>query len=146
MDIQAAIGVRQLDKMEAFQQKRTHLAGVYDRLLSDVPEILRPRVRKDVVHAWHLYPIRLELDALSISRNEFIEDMRLRGIGTSLHFIPIHLHPYYREAFGFKPGDFPVAERVYAGLISLPLYPRMTDADVERVATAIKDIVKASRR
>jgi dTDP-4-amino-4,6-dideoxygalactose transaminase len=145
-DIQAAIGVRQLEKMEVFQQKRTHLADVYHRLLSDVPEILRPRVRDDVVHAWHLYPIRLELAALSVSRNEFIEDLRLRGIGTSLHFIPIHLHPYYREAFGFKPGDFPVAERVYAGLISLPLYPRMTEADVERVVMAIKDIVKASRR
>ena len=76
----------------------------------------------------------------------FIDELRQRGIGTSLHFIPIHLHPYYREAFGFQPGDFPVAEQVYAGLISLPIYPRMQDTDVERVVTAIQDIVQASRR
>ncbi len=145
-DIQAAIGVQQLKKMGRFQAARTHLASVYDRLLADVPEVMRPKVRDDIVHAWHLYPIRLELDMLRISRNDFIEELRRRGIGTSLHFIPIHLHPYYREAFGFKPDEFPVAARVYAGLISLPLYPRMTDSDVERVVTAIDDIVKASRR
>jgi dTDP-4-amino-4,6-dideoxygalactose transaminase len=145
-DIQAAIGVQQLEKLERFQAQRTHLAGVYDRLLADVPEVRRPWTREGVVHAWHLYPIRLELDRLRCSRNEVIDELRKRGIGTSLHFIPIHLHPYYREAFGFKPGDFPVAEQVYAGLISLPLYPRMQDTDVERVVTAIRDIVRASRR
>jgi dTDP-4-amino-4,6-dideoxygalactose transaminase len=145
-DIQAAIGVHQLEKLERFQARRTHLAGLYDRLLAGVPEVIRPKTRDDVVHAWHLYPIRLELDRLRITRNQFIEELRGRGIGTSLHFIPIHLHPYYREAFGFKPGDFPVAERVYAGLISLPLYPRMQDTDVERVVTAIRDIVRANKR
>jgi dTDP-4-amino-4,6-dideoxygalactose transaminase len=145
-DIQAAIGVHQLEKLERFQARRTHLAGLYDRLLADVPEVIRPRTRDDVVHAWHLYPIRLELDRLRITRNEVIEELRGRGIGTSLHFIPIHLHPYYREAFGFQLGDFPMAERVYAGLISLPLYPRMQDTDVERVVTAIRDIVRANKR
>ncbi len=145
-DIQAAIGVHQLEKLERFQARRTHLAGLYDRLLADVPEVIRPKTRDDVVHAWHLYPIRLELDRLRITRNEVIEELRGRGIGTSLHFIPIHLHPYYREAFGFQPGDFPMAERVYAGLISLPLYPRMQDADVERVVRAIRDIVRANKR
>jgi len=145
-DIQAAIGVHQLEKLERFQAQRTHLAGVYDRLLAGVPEVRCPQTRENVVHAWHLYPIRLELERLRCSRNEFIDELRKRGIGTSLHFIPIHLHPYYREAFGFQPGDFPVAEQVYAGLISLPLYPRMQDADVERVVTAIRDIVQASRR
>ncbi len=145
-DIQAAIGVHQLEKLERFQTRRMHLAGVYDRLLADVPEVIRPRTRDDVIHAWHLYPIRLELDRLRITRNEFIEELRRRGIGTSLHFIPIHLHPYYREAMGFQPGDFPMAERVYAGLISLPLYPRMQDTDVERVVIAIRDIVRANKR
>jgi len=145
-DIQAAIGVHQLEKLERFQAQRTHLAGVYDRLLAGVPEVRCPQTRENVVHAWHLYPIRLELERLRCSRNEFIDELRKRGIGTSLHFIPIHLHPYYREAFGFQPGDFPVAEQVYAGLISLPLYPRMQDADVERVVTAIQDIVQTSRR
>src|SRR3990172_7777825 len=145
-DIQAAIGIHQLEKLERFQSRRAHLAGVYDRLLAGVPEVRCPQTRANVVHAWHLYPIRLELGRLNISRNEFITELGKRGIGTSLHFIPIHLHPYYREAFGFQPGDFPVAEQVYAGLISLPLYPRMQDTDVERVVTAIQDIVQASRR
>jgi len=145
-DIQAAIGVHQLERLGRFQAQRTHLAGVYDRLLAGVPEVRCPQTRENVVHAWHLYPIRLELERLRCSRNEFIDELRKRGIGTSLHFIPIHLHPYYREAFGFQPGDFPVAEQVYAGLISLPLYPRMQDADVERVVTAIRHIVQASRR
>jgi len=145
-DIQAAIGVHQLEKLERFQARRTHLAAVYDRLLAGVPEVRRPWTREGVVHAWHLYPIRLELERLRCSRNEFIDELRKRGIGTSLHFIPVHLHPYYREAFGFKPGDFPVAEQVYAGLISLPLYPRMQDSDVERVVTAIREIVQSSRR
>ncbi len=145
-DIQAAIGVRQLEKLESFQAQRAHLAAVYDGLLANVPEVIRPKVRDDVVHAWHLYPIRLELSRLRITRDEFIEELRRRGIGTSVHFIPIHLHPYYREAFGFQPGDFPVAERVYAGLISLPLYPRMRDSDVERVVMAIQAIVQATRR
>jgi dTDP-4-amino-4,6-dideoxygalactose transaminase len=145
-DIQAAIGIQQLKKMERFQAARTRLAAEYDRLFADVPEVRTPAVRTDIVHSWHLYPIRLELDRLRVSRNEFIEELRKRGIGTSVHFIPIHLHPYYREAFGFAPGDFPIAERIYAGLISLPLYPRMTDADAGRVATAVHDIVRASRR
>lgn len=145
-DIQAAIGIHQLDRLEGFQARREHLARRYDELLADVPEVIRPAVRDDVVHAWHLYPIRLELDRLRTSREEFIEELRLRGIGTSVHFIPIHFHPHFRDALGLRPGDYPVSEAVYAGMISLPLYPRMEDTDVERVATAVHDIVEQGRR
>lgn len=146
-DIQAAIGIHQLDRLEAFQARRTHLAGEYDRLLDDLPEVIRPPVRdEDLVHAWHLYPIRLALERLSISREDFIEELRKRGIGTSVHFIPIHLHPYFGQELGLRPGDYPVAEAIFAGLVSLPLYPRMQDADVARVAAAIHEIVEAERQ
>jgi dTDP-4-amino-4,6-dideoxygalactose transaminase len=145
-DIQAAIGIHQLRKLEAFQDRRTEFARQYDLLFADVPEVIRPPVREGIVHAWHLYPIRLDLDRLTISRAEAIDQLRERGIGTSVHFIPIHFHPYYHEALGLKPGDFPVTERIYAGLISLPLYPRMEDSDAERVAGAVREIVEASRR
>ena len=145
-DIQAALGIHQLKRLEAFQARRTHIANQYDALFSDLPELARPPVRGEIVHAWHLYPIRLQLDRLSINRAQFIEELRERGIGTSVHFIPIHLHPYYREALSLGPGDFPVAEAIYEGLISLPIYPRMEDADVERVATAVREIAEAHRR
>jgi len=145
-DIQAAIGIHQLRRLEAFQARRTELAQQYDRLFSDLPEVIRPPVLDDIVHSWHLYPIRLDLDRLTISRSEAIDELRARGIGTSVHFIPIHFHPYYHDALGLRPGDFPVTERIYAGLISLPLYPRMDDSDAERVAGAVREIVEASRR
>jgi dTDP-4-amino-4,6-dideoxygalactose transaminase len=145
-DIQAAIGIHQLRKLDAFQRRRTELAALYDRLFADLPEVIRPPVRDGIVHAWHLYPIRLDADRLAISRAEAIDRLRERGIGTSVHFIPINYHPYYQDHLGLKPGDFPVTERIYAGLISLPLYPRMEDRDAERVANAVREIVEAARR
>ena len=145
-DIQAAIGIHQVRKLASFQQRRAEIAGRYDALFAGLPEITRPFVRDDIEHAWHLYPIRLQLDRLRIDRDEFISELRERGIGTSVHFIPIHLHPYYREALNLGPGDFPIAERIYEGLISLPIYPRMEDSDVERVAAAVCEIAEAARR
>ena len=145
-DIQAALGIHQLKRLEAFQARRTHIANQYNALFAGVPELIRPPMRGEVVHAWHLYPIRLQLDRLTIDRAQFIEELRERGIGTSVHFIPIHLHPYYREALSLGPGDFPVTEAIYEGLISLPIYPRMEDADVERVAAAVREIAGAHRR
>ena len=145
-DIQAAIGIHQLGRLETFQERRTYLARRYDGLLADVPELIRPPVRDDVVHAWHLYPVRLDRERLGISREEFIDALKERGIGTSVHFIPIHFHPYFQEALGLCRGDYPVAEAIYAGLVSLPLYPRMQDGDVDRVAEAIHEIIAAGRR
>jgi dTDP-4-amino-4,6-dideoxygalactose transaminase len=145
-DIQAAIGIHQLRRLDEFQARRTHLAGLYNELLADVPEVVRPPVRDDdLVHPWHLYPVRLAAGRLAIGRDAFIDELRGRGIGTSVHFIPLHLHPYFRETLGVGPGDFPVAERVFEGLISLPLYPRMQDADVERVVAACRDVIATAR-
>ena len=146
-DIQAAIGIHQLARLETFQARREQLARAYDRLLADLPAVILPAIRdEDLVHAWHLYPIRLDREQTRITRDEFIEALRERGIGTSVHFIPIHFHPYFADKLSLREGDYPVTEAVFEGLVSLPLYPRMQDSDVERVASAIHEVIAAARR
>ena len=144
-DFQAALGTQQLTRLEAFQARRTQLADRYRALLADVPGLVLPPVRDDVVHAWHLFPVWVDEARTGIDRDGFIEALRARGIGTSVHFIPIHYHPYFQQALGVGPGAYPVAERVFQGLVSLPLYPKMRDEDVERVATAVRDIISQHR-
>jgi dTDP-4-amino-4,6-dideoxygalactose transaminase len=145
-DVQAALGLRQLSRLEGFQELRARYAAEYGRLLSDLEEVVLPFVRPEVRHVWHLYPIRLRTECLTIGRDKFIEALRERGIGTSVHFIPIHYHPYYREGFGFRKGGYPRCEQVFEGLVSLPLYPLMTMDDVARVAEAVREIISAHRR
>jgi dTDP-4-amino-4,6-dideoxygalactose transaminase len=145
-DVAAAMGIHQLRKLAAFQERRARLAAEYDRLFAGIPEVVRPPRTEGDTHAWHLYAIRIDAERLRIGRDAFIEELRARGIGTSVHFIPIHTHPYFRERLGVGPGDYPVAERVYEGLISLPLYPRMRDEDVTRVVDAVRGIIEANRR
>jgi len=99
-----------------------------------------------VEHAWHLYVLRLNLEHLKINRDQFIEELAERNIGTSVHFIPIHIHPYYKNKYGYKPEDFPIAYKNYLRIISLPLCPRMTDQDVEDVIEAVLDVVKTYKR
>jgi len=145
-DISAAIGIQQLKKLPDFQARRREIVKRYNDAFGELEEVQIPVKRPDVEHAWHLYVIRLNLDLLKISRNQFIEELKARNIGTSVHFIPIHLHPYYRDKYGFKPDDFPVAYREYQRIISLPLYPKMTDQDVQDVIEAVIDIVGVYRR
>jgi dTDP-4-amino-4,6-dideoxygalactose transaminase len=144
-DIAAAIGIEQLKKCAWFWERRQHIAATYDRAFADLPEIIRPSCRKDVQHAWHLYVIQLELARLQKSRNDFIEALRNRRIGTSVHFIPLHLHPYYREVCGYVASDFPVATAVSQQIVSLPIYPNMTTADVEDVIANVRTIVEQCR-
>jgi len=141
-DIQASLGLQQLKKLPHFQERRREIVRRYNQAFSQFEELQTPVERHDVEHAWHLYVLRLNLDRLTIDRAQFIEEMKARNIGTSVHFIPIHLHPYYRDKYGFKPDDFPVAYREYQRMVSLPLYPRMSDQDVEDVIGAVTDIVK----
>jgi dTDP-4-amino-4,6-dideoxygalactose transaminase len=145
-DIAAALGLAQLRKCERFWKSRDRLAALYDEAFRDLPEIIRPHASSHVQHAWHLYVIRLELDRLRIGRNQFIERLQHAGIGCSVHFIPLHLHPYYRDTYGYQPLDCPTANSVYQQSVSLPLYPRMTDGDIQRVITVVRDIVQGSRR
>ena len=145
-DMQGALGIHQMRRMASFQQRRTEIARLYDEHLADLPEIITPFVRDEIEHCWHLYAIRVDTERLTIDRDRFVEELRARGIGTSVHFIPIHYHPYFREKLGLREGDYPVTERVFEGLISMPVYPRMTDADVARVSGALHQIVAANRR
>ncbi|MBL8177150.1 MAG: DegT/DnrJ/EryC1/StrS aminotransferase family protein [Bryobacterales bacterium] len=133
-DMQAAMGLHQLRKLEGFVGRRREIAAQYDRAFRALEELDLPRELRGRKHVYHLYPVRLRTH----SRSEFIERMREMGIGTSVHFIPLHRHPYYRDAFGYKPEQFPVAEELYRGFVSLPLYPRMTDQDVEDVVDAVR--------
>jgi dTDP-4-amino-4,6-dideoxygalactose transaminase len=144
-DFQAALGHTQFSRLDAFQRQRTHLARRMSERLGALPEIVLPAERTGATHAWHLYVVRIRPGMLTISRDEIIVAMKERGIGTSVHFIPIHHHPYYRETYGWAPGDFPVADEAFEAMLSLPLYTRMTDAEADRVAAAVEEIVHGHR-
>jgi dTDP-4-amino-4,6-dideoxygalactose transaminase len=140
-DIQAALGLQQLRKLKEFQVRRLEIARQYHESFSKFAELQCPITRPNVEHAWHLYVLRLNLEQLRITRNEFIEELKRRQIGASVHFIPVHLHPYYRDKYGFQPQDFPVAFNEFQRMISLPLHPRLSARDVQDVIEAVDDIV-----
>ncbi|MDY9922950.1 DegT/DnrJ/EryC1/StrS family aminotransferase [Methanobacterium sp.] len=145
-DIEASIGIHQLKKFDLMQKRRKEIAMAYTKSFKDIKEIKTPNVESYAEHAWHLYPILINTKLLNISRNEFIEALKTENIGTSVHFIPIHLHPYYLNNYGFKRGDFPVTESVYDMEISLPIYPRMSDEDVRYVINVIQKITHLHRK
>lgn len=145
-DIAAAIGLGQLSRCDDFHRGRQRCAMRYTELLADLPEVETPAAATDVQHAWHLYVIQIRPDRLRISRNEFIEKLNAAGIGTSVHYLPLHMHPYYREALGYQPDDFPNARAAYDRIISLPLFPSMTDEEIVRVTDAVRAIVAEHRR
>ena len=128
-DLQAALGESQLKRLDAFLERRRELAARYDRLLADLP-LTRPAQHADGISAWHLYVVQVE------NRRRIYDALRAAGIGVSVHYIPVHLQPHYRR-LGFKPGDFPHAEAYYAKALTLPLFPRLTDADQDRVVAAL---------
>ena len=145
-DIGAAIGIEQLKKCDDFGVVRNNIAAAYNDAFADLPEIHTPFCEPGLQHAWHLYVIQLQPDRLRITRDQFIEALKERGIGTSVHFIPLHLHPYYRDMFGYAPNDFPMASDVYQRIISLPIYPKMTHADIDHVIDAVRNVVQQYRR
>lgn len=135
-DVAAAIGLHQLAKARSFQARREEIARQYDAALADLPVITPPWPRAGDQHAWHLYVLRLADDA-GIERNVFIERLFAAGIGCSVHYIPLHLHPYWRDRYDLAPAQFPVSQRAYERMVSLPLYTRMNNADVQRVVAAV---------
>ena len=140
-DIQASLGLHQLEKLINFQRKREKIVKAYDEAFKDMKEITIPFVKDNIKHAWHLYVIKIVSEKLKINRNQFIKALKAENIGTSVHFIPAHLQPYYRDTFGFKKGDFPNAEYAFEQVISLPLFPKMSDKDVKDVIDAVIKIV-----
>ncbi len=145
-DIAAAIGIHQLRKADRFHRRRTELAGLYGESLKEVDEIILPQSQPNRIHSWHLYVIRLKLDRLKIDRARFITELTQRGVGASVHWLPLHMHPYYRETYGYAPEDLPVACSLYPEIITLPIYPDMTGDDVSCVCNSIKHIVALNRR
>ena len=144
-DLAAAIGLPQLAKCDRFHRTRTRYARMYTEAFAAMPEITVPCASEEVEHAWHLYPIRLNLERLRIDRVGFIAALRQYNVGASVHFIPLHLHPYYRDGYGYRPGDFPAATQEYARLVSLPIYSRMSEDDVFDVIEAVQGIVRNNR-
>ena len=148
-DIAAGLGVAQLKKADAFLTRRIQIADRYHEAFQELNELDLPLTyegEEGTTHSWHLYVIRLNLQRLQIDRNKIIDELRRKGIGTSVHFIPLHIHPYYRETYGYQSDDFPVAYETYQRIISLPIYAKMTDQDVNRVIESVTDIVKSNRR
>jgi len=146
-DILAALGLVQLRRVEEFHRRRVEIAQQYTQAFVELGEQLElpPDAPEGGQHAWHLYVLRLRLDRLTIDRDAFIEEMKKRNIGCSVHFIPLHLHPYYQETYGFAPDDFPRAHATYKRIVSLPIYPKMTDEDVADVIAAVTDICRQHR-
>lgn len=143
-DIQAALGLSQMQRIDAFIARRREIAARYDDRLSNLP-LVTPAQRADGRSAYHLYPIRLHLDRLRKSRREIFEALRAANIGVQVHYIPVHLQPFYRK-FGFKEGDFPESERYYAGAITLPLFAKLTDTEQDMVVERVSAIVTAAAR
>jgi dTDP-4-amino-4,6-dideoxygalactose transaminase len=138
-DIAAALGIHQLKKAHAFQRRRAEIAAQYDEALAGLPLTLPPRPPAGDQHAWHLYVLRLADDA-PIDRDTLIERLFAAGIGCSVHYIPLHLHPYWRGRYGLRAAMFPHSQHAYERMASLPIYTRMNDADVERVIAAVPPI------
>ncbi len=139
-DISAAIGIHQLVKLPSFQKKREAMAEYYNEELQGLPITLPSLPKGSDTHAWHLYPIKLDT-TLAISRDVFIERMADLGIGCSVHFIPLHLHPYWRDTYNLKPEMYPVAQDIFEREVSLPLYTKMTESDLKRVVDAVKKVL-----
>jgi dTDP-4-amino-4,6-dideoxygalactose transaminase len=145
-DVQASVGIHQLRRIDEFTAIRQRYAAIYDAAFADVPEIRLPRRHSDRNHTFHLYPVWFDSARLSIGRDEVIEHLTRCNIGTSVHFIPVHVHPYYRDRYGYRPSDFPTAFRLYSGLVSLPLYPAMHEEDLASVHRAVRAVVQEFRR
>jgi len=144
-DIQAALGIAQLRKTQGLSKRREEIARQYNDAFRSIEELEMPACRAHVDHAWHIYALRLHPHRMKISRSEFIAELRRRNIAASVHFIPVHAHRYYADAYSYQLEDFPIAWREYQRLVSLPIYPAMTDADVSDVIDTVRDVCATHR-
>ncbi|MDI4632527.1 DegT/DnrJ/EryC1/StrS family aminotransferase [Pelomonas sp. V22] len=142
-DIAAALGIHQLKRIPAFQARREQIAQQYLEAFADLPLVMPPLPIEGDTHSWHLFVLRLA-DDLEIERDVFIEQMYARGIGCSVHYIPLHLQPYWRDRYHLRPEQFPHSQKAYERMLSIPLYTAMTEADVQRVITAVREIVQGA--
>ena len=139
-DIAAAIGVHQLSRAEKMRRQREYVAERYLSEFAEVDQIELPELDKNRIHSWHLFAIRLNLQRLTINRDAFIEELKRAGIGCSVHWRPLHLHPYYQKTFGYRPKDFPFATAEWKRLISLPIFPGMLEKEIKQVIRTVKNL------
>jgi perosamine synthetase len=140
-DFACVLGVQQLKRLDSNLARRREIAARYAAASREIPGVTTPAVRAGALPAWHLFPIRLDLKELNVDRGEIFRALRAENIGVNVHYIPVHLHPYYRQQFGYRGGEFPIAEDAYARLISLPMFHGMTDHDVEDVIQAVRKVI-----
>ena len=140
-DIAAAIGLHQLRKADKMHERRIQRAQIYSELLGDIEEFILPREMPNRIHSWHLYPIRIQKNRRGIDRSAVISELKAAGISTSVHWMPLHMHPYYRDELHYNPADCPCASSIYPELISLPLYPDLTIEEVQRVCLTLRKLV-----
>ena len=145
-DIAASIGLHQLARAEAMRVERERIAACYTEEMQDIDELELPPGDENRIHSWHLYAIRLRLEKLAIDRNIFIDRLKAAGVGCSVHWRPLHLHPYYQETFAWRAEDFPEANRLWPRIISLPIFPGMSLAEIERVVDVVKDLCRTKPR
>jgi len=145
-DFACALGLEQLKRLDPNLARRREIAVRYTSAFRKISGIVPPAVRPECDPAWHLYPIRLELEKLTADRAQIFRALRAENIGVNVHYIPVHLHPYYRDRFGYKGGEYPVAENAYQRLISLPMFHGMSDQDVEDVIRAVEKVLTAFAR
>jgi perosamine synthetase len=142
-DFQCALGLSQLKKLSGWVTRRQEIARHYDKAFASLAEIEPLDVGKNLTHAYHLYVVRLNLEKLQGKRTEIFAALRAAGIGVNVHYIPVHLHPFYRQHFATKPGDCPIAESAYERLLTLPLHPKMSSQDIENVINAVLDALSS---
>jgi perosamine synthetase len=141
-DIQCALGISQLAKLERFVRERRAIAASYDEAFADDERFVIPAMRPGTLHAYHLYPLQINFSGLKVSKVEIYEQLRSKGINCQVHYIPVHLQPYYMSRYGFKAGDYPIAERFYERELSIPMYPGLGQDDVEYISSTIKSVSK----
>ncbi|MBI1938244.1 MAG: UDP-4-amino-4,6-dideoxy-N-acetyl-beta-L-altrosamine transaminase [Ignavibacteriales bacterium] len=144
-DLQCALGISQLSKLDKFVARRREIAKYYDAIFSTNNSFIHPHISENVKHAYHLYPLQIKFDRLKISKKELFAKLKAQRILGQVHYIPVHLQPFYRKKFGFKPGDFPVSEKFYEQEISIPMYPTLTNEDLEYITAAIIETVEKAK-
>lgn len=145
-DINASIGIHQLKKVDSFLELRRKYVAMYDHAFADVPELETLTYKEYAGHAHHIYIIALQLEQLTVDRDGFLDAMQESGIGVAVHYIGLHLQPYYVKNFNTKPQDYPIASNYSERILSIPLYPKMSEADVDRVINTVQDLITKFRR
>ena len=140
-DFQCVLGISQCKKLDQFIHRRREIAQQYTNAFKEIPEIVTPYEKKDVRSAYHIYVIQLQLEKLRADRKTIFDALRAENIGVQVHYVPIHYHPYYQQNVKYKKGDFPCAERYYERAITLPLFPKMANQDIEDVIVAVNKII-----